>query len=96
MLKMSGFLHKNHWDSPTLTLVNVFGVLGYLNVLNSGWHVNSVKDSYIKIFYTINIAPTVNVLNVLYVLHTCASYMRFIHVLHVLHGCIVGMLGLVF
>ena len=57
MLKMSGFLHENHWDSPTLTLVNVFGVLGYLYVLicaymclyvlNSGWHVNSVKDLYI-------------------------------------------------
>ena len=43
MLKMSGFLHENHWDSPVLTLVNVFGVLGYLYVLNSGWHVNSVK-----------------------------------------------------
>ena len=33
MPKMSGFLHENHWDSPTLTLVNVFGVLGYLYVL---------------------------------------------------------------
>ena len=44
MLKISGFLHENHWDSPTFTLENVFGMLG---VLNSGWHVNSVKDLYI-------------------------------------------------
>ncbi len=28
-------------------------------------------------FYTVNIAPTVNVLHVLYVLHKCASYMCF-------------------
>ena len=34
MLKMSRFLHENHWDSPTLTLLNVLGVLGMLNVLN--------------------------------------------------------------
>ncbi len=33
MLKMSGFLHENHWDSPTLTLLNVLGVLNVLNVL---------------------------------------------------------------
>ncbi len=31
---MSRFLHENHWDSPTLTLLNVLGVLGMLNVLN--------------------------------------------------------------
>ena len=34
MLKMSRFLYENHWDSPTLTLLNVLGVLGVLNVLN--------------------------------------------------------------
>ena len=30
MLKMGSFHHENHWDSPTLTLVNVFGMLGVL------------------------------------------------------------------
>ena len=34
MLKTSGFLHENHWGSPTLTLLNVLGVLAVLNVLN--------------------------------------------------------------
>ena len=33
-LKMSRFLYENHWDSPTLTLLNMLGVLGVLNVLN--------------------------------------------------------------
>ena len=27
------FLHKNHQDSPSLTLLNLLGVLGVLNVL---------------------------------------------------------------
>ncbi len=58
-------------------------------MLNSGWHVNSIKNSYIKIVYTINIAPTVNVLNVLHVLHTCASRAKYAH------ERIVGLLGLV-
>ena len=31
---MSCFLYENHWGSPTLTLLNVHGVLGVLNVLN--------------------------------------------------------------
>ncbi len=32
--KMSSFLYENHQCSPTLTLLNVPGVLGVLNVLN--------------------------------------------------------------
>ena len=31
---MSRFLHENHWDSPTLSLLNVLGVLGVIDVLN--------------------------------------------------------------
>ena len=31
---MSRFHFENHWDSPTLTLLNVHSVLGVLNVLN--------------------------------------------------------------
>ena len=31
---MSCFLYENYWGSPTLTLLNVHGVLGVLNVLN--------------------------------------------------------------
>ena len=31
---MNHFLYENHWDSPTLTLLNVLGVLGVPNVLN--------------------------------------------------------------
>ena len=31
---MSRSLYENHWDSPTLTLLNVLGVLGVLNVLH--------------------------------------------------------------
>ena len=34
MPKMSCFLYENHWGSPTLTLLNVHGVLDVLNVLN--------------------------------------------------------------
>ena len=34
MPKMSRFLYENHRGSPTLTLLNVFGVLVVLNVLN--------------------------------------------------------------
>ena len=34
MLKMNSFLHENHWDSPTLTLLNVLGVLNVLIVLH--------------------------------------------------------------
>ena len=30
---MSRSLYKNHWGSPTLTLLNVLGVLCVLNVL---------------------------------------------------------------
>ena len=30
---MSCFLYENHWGSPTLTLLNVHGVLGVPNVL---------------------------------------------------------------
>ena len=30
---MSQSLYENHWDSPTLILINVLGVLGVLNVL---------------------------------------------------------------
>ena len=31
---MNHFLYENHWDSPTLTLLNVLGVLGVPNALN--------------------------------------------------------------
>ncbi len=31
---MNHFLYENHWDSPTLTLMNVLGVLGVPNALN--------------------------------------------------------------
>ncbi len=31
---MNQFLYENHWDSPTLTLLNVLGVLGVPNALN--------------------------------------------------------------
>ena len=34
MPKMNGFLYKNHWDGPTLTLLSVLGVLNVLNLLN--------------------------------------------------------------
>ena len=30
---MSQSLYENHWDSPTLILINVLGVLNVLNVL---------------------------------------------------------------
>ena len=34
MPKMSGFLHENQRDSPTLTSLNELGMLGVLNVLH--------------------------------------------------------------
>ena len=55
MPKMSRFLYENHWDSPTLTLLNVLGVLGVLNVLNE--------------LYVLNVLNVLDVLNGLYVLY---------------------------
>ena len=48
---MSQSLYENHWDSPTLILINVLGVLGVLNVLVSE---KIVRSSDFVIFSHIN------------------------------------------
>ena len=51
---MSQSLYENHWDSPTLILINVLGVLGVLNVLN-----------VLNVLYVLYVLHVLHVLNML-------------------------------